>query len=236
MKAEDLIPQAANLVNQLVSFVSAPRAFVRQLDFSADDVFRNALLFFALTVVLSVMLEGFFIPDESDFFESIKNTVIFQVLFLLVISGLLHLSWRLVGGEAGYRIHTILACYFVGVSMVIWSVGALLSKGYLKSRVGDQFEHAVEFINLLLIDSASRDDPLYQEIARNPEVVNGLLIFAVGIVLALIWLLISWGAYRELNKRTMRQAALALLIFLVANYPVGWLFQIVQQAADIALF
>ena len=236
MKAEDLIPQAADLVNQLVKFVSGPGAFVRQLDFSADDTFKNALLFYALTVVLSVMLEGFFISGGSDFFESVKNTVIFQVLSLLVISGLLHVSWKLVGGAVSYRVHTILACYFLGVSMVIWSVGALLSKGYLKSRVGEQFEHAVEFINLLLTGSEIRDEPVYQEIAHNPEVTNALLIFAVGIVLAMVWLLISWGAYRELNRRNRVQAGVALAIFLAANYPVGWLFQIVQRAADITLF
>jgi len=236
MKAEDLVPQAAELVNQLVKFVSGPRAFIRQLDFSADDTFKNALLFYALTVVLSILLEGFFVSGGGDFFESIKNTVIFQVLFLLVVSGLLHLSWKLVGGQVAYRVHTILACYFVGVSMVIWSVGALLSKGYLKSRIGDQYEHAVEFINLLLSDTAASAKPAYQEIARNPEVTNALLIFAAGFVLAMVWLLVSWGAYRELNRRSLAQAGIALAIFLVANYPVGWLFQIVQQAANITLF
>ena len=236
MKAEDLIPQAANLVNQLVKLVSGPKQFISKLNLEDDATFKSALLFFALTVIVTVMLEGFYIPGDSDFFELIKNTVIFHVLTLLISTGLVFLAWKIVGGLASYRQHTILACYFVGVGMIIWSASALLSKGYLKSMIEDKFDHGVRFINLLLVGSEKIHDPLYQDISQHPEITNALLIFAVGILLSFIWLVVSWGAYRTLNQRTHLRAAGAFMIFVILNIPVSWLLQTVQQSAGIILF
>lgn len=236
MKAEDLIPQAGNLVAQLVAIVSGPIKFSTSIDFSKGNTFKDALLFFALTVIISVMLDNFYTTSELSFFESIKNVVIFNVVVLLVSSAMIFASWKLVKGTATYRQQTILVCYFTGISLVIWSISALLSKGYLKHQLDADFDHAIDFINLLLTNSEKINLPEYQAIAANPEVVNGLLIFAMGIVVSIIWLLISWRSYRALNNRSLGQATIALMIFLALSYPVTWLFQIAQFEANIMLF
>ncbi|MFT6269583.1 MAG: hypothetical protein ACJAVV_002409 [Alphaproteobacteria bacterium] len=236
MKADDLIPQAGNFVTQFVAIVSGPKKFSTSIDFSKDTTFKDALLFFALSVVISVMLDNFYTTSAVSFFESIKNVVIFNVVLLLVSSAMIFISWKLVKGTATYRQQTTLVCYFTGISLLIWSVSALLSKGYLKHNLGTDFEHAIAFINLLLTNSDKTRLPEYQAIAANSAVTNGLLIFACGIIVSFLWLLVSWRSYRILNKRSWGQAIIALLVFLMLSYPVTWLFQIVQYEASIILF
>lgn len=236
MKPEDLIPYASNLVSQFIQLVSGPKLFISQLNFDDEKTFKNALLFFTLTIIVTVMLEGLYTTSEASFFDVIKNTVIFHVVGLFITSWVVFISWRIVAGSASYKNHTILTLYFMGVGLVIWSVSSLLSKGYLKAQVKDEFDHSLEFINLLLIGSNEAFTPAYESIAKNDAVFNSLAVFAAGVIISLVWFIFTWGSYRTLNQRSRIQSAIAFIIFLVLSYPISWLLQIAQQSADITLF
>lgn len=236
MKIEDLVPKAGNLVTQFVAIVSGPKKFSTNLDFSNTNTFKDALLFFTLSVIICALLDNFYNTIEVSFIDLIQNVVIFNVVFLLVSSAIIFFSWRTVKGIASYSQQTILVCYFTGISLLIWSVSSLLSKGYLKHHLGTEFEHAIEFINLLLTNSDKINLPEYQAIAANPELTNGLLIFAVGVIGLFIWLFVSWRSYAILNNRNLLQAIIALIVFVVLSYPVTRLFQVAQNEANIMLF
>jgi hypothetical protein len=236
MTLEELAAQAPLFIKQTAAMISGPKRFISSIDEQAPDTLRNALIYYVLAVAVSLALELPFTNREGEFGDHLPTAALVLVLGVLLSSALLTGIWRLMGGLGGYQRYLIVTLYIWGVGVLIWAVGALMAKGLMMVQAPSLFPDYLEYMQLLLTNSASINDPKFTALNDSDAMLSAMLFFAAVQVVLIGWFVFSWSTYRAINRLSATRAALAMMLYLLCLYPLSKIFQLAQHAAGVTLF
>lgn len=151
------------------------------------------------------------------------------------MSAVLRFSWRVVGGNAPFVRFLIPTCYFYAAFAIASAIHQLFAYGIAK--VWD-----VELYNLLLTtfkDKRVVNAELQAHISAAIESAKSgdsrkLIVFAVyelvllvGLIAIIAWVIVAWGAYRELTGLSRKKSFVAgILSLALGSVVVGFLYYV----------
>jgi hypothetical protein len=150
----------------------------------------------------------------------------FVCVYVLLYGYAAYFAWRLAGGVAPiedfFRIHF----YLSGLIKLSQTAFYIMARGLLRSdrALSDEVMSNVYRGDLLwLTTNVAR-------LSGYPIFQLFVLVLLCGWIATLIWLLIGWGAYRELTGLTRSRSLLAFLIFCILCVPVYILTTLISAA------
>ena len=128
-----------------------------------------------------------------------------STLFLISIFAFtIYLSWRIFGSRQKFLNYFIIYAYLSGVTFIIIGFFSLISNGYTKFFDKELFE------NLLLVSDKKLTFDMEWWNNKTFQVRFGIILF--GYLVASLWGLIGWGAYRMMNNATKLKSFGVLII------------------------
>jgi len=186
-------------MSDVLELLSGPKAFILRKDLATVEAAQEAYTFLGVTLLIALIAQVAYLPEQKDYLLTFSSIAVQGALTLILMVAVLFFSWRIVGGSLSFKIFFIVTCYLSGISTLILAYFSLLASGYLK--IVDP-EHATQ----LLHGAASTDPP-------TSGVVGFLLILVAGFFAVYVWIVVVWGAYRQLNGVSRERSAIALAIY-----------------------
>jgi hypothetical protein len=207
-----IFARARQFLEDFIDFISGPKTFLRAASVYSSENLARAFSFFLILYVLVNLLFVFFIPPgvgtEKLAVFNIVYTIVFFTLCLLV----LQVSWLVVGARPPLRRVLLAFLFFSGIGVLIQML--LLVAWVMIAHPLDQTLAAVNHLEAL-----SAADPVAADeyMDANPGVMLRLSLLVVAFVIYLVidlaWVIVVWGAFRELAGTGRLRSALALAIF-----------------------
>jgi hypothetical protein len=174
-----------------------------------ESTFEGGLRFFAIcfgiTFVLKLPLQ-----TRNTFYELVTDAPFISAQVLL-FGFAVYFAWRIVGAKASIdRLFTI-HFYLAGVLKMFESSAYLMIRGILRSDPALSKE---------LISTASNGNILsmlsvVERSLKNPVWQLVVIVQGIGLGGMLVWILIGWGAYRQLTGSSKSRSLVAFLLFCV---------------------
>jgi hypothetical protein len=222
-------------IRDLINLVSGPKTFLAQLDLTEESTRNRALLFWLGAGIVVFMSELPFSSQHDDVWMSFLQTTIFHLLAAVILAGLVKVGFALVGGKASFMAMFVLSLFISGVSRVIWASGIPVSKAIVRLDEPDQyaaFEAATNDMMSMRVDAA-----LQQFTAiGSPTILVALFVSVAVSLAAFIWLIVAWGAYRQINEVTKRRSFFAFITVVLLQIPLASLMALAQRGLGITLF
>ena len=218
----------AGFFPNLFLLFAKPRRFLARYSRGRSSDVLATIVFCLLAVLTSdIVLTPFYTPRESvvGFYMSGVELV---VLFTMAVSAPLWLAWRLVGATRHYvRLIVILLHQVAAIHLLTFVMGGIMFAG-MELRSTNAITR--------LLEEARKEPSLSATLEvlarRSPSLFGGpVVLIASGLVVLLtlagaLWLIRSWGAYRDAFGVSRRRSVAALLLFLLASglglRVVGW--------------
>jgi serine/threonine protein kinase len=218
-----VVSEIAKYVSNFIGVLSSPKAFLRGRNRGIDQPLLRAVAFWVVSVSLAlVCVSALSPPGESVSAFLVKQTVV-GVIVLFAYVAVLRLAWRCVGGKASFLTLFVPFAYLQGVAHVLGGIVRLVALGIAKA-----FDPQLA---LLIVGKSdpSVADPLDAHLAkawtsfqtghRTPLIIAALALGlpVLAFLLSYVWLIIGWGAFRELNGMSRRRSFFAFIISVVID-------------------
>jgi hypothetical protein len=236
MTLEELAGHVPQFMKQTMAMVSGPKRFIGALDLESTDTLRNALIYYALALAVSLGLELPFTGAAAEFSDRLPTAVLVLVGGLALSNAFLTASLRLFGGSRGYLENLIATLYIWGVGVLIWAAGAFITKGVMLVNAPDLFTTYLEYMEFLLAGSTAVSDAKFKPLLETDIIVVSMLLFAVAQLILIAWFLFTWGVYRFINRLKAGRAAWALVFFLLGLYPLTKMLLAAQLGTGVTIF
>ena len=146
--------------------------------------------------------------DEFRLWEILVLNGVANLLWVILAAAALRLAWWCMGGRAPFTSFLITYCYYFGVTLVLVKILHLFVLGTLKTFEPEVFES--------LLALSRGQIPAATEFSSTLP----LAILFIGYTGVVIWLIIGWGVYRELNRLSKIRSLWAGIIFLLLSIPL----------------
>jgi hypothetical protein len=201
-------------IGQALSLLSGPKAFVLGTDLETPEAGTQAYTFLAITMLLMLIAQVSILPEQKDYLLSFASLTVMSAFWLLLMSAALYFSWRVVGGTLSFRTFFIVSCYFASISTLILVAFTLVGAGFMKYMDPDAL--------IRVVNGNQPSDP------NSVGYVGFCLIVAAGLIAVYAWIVLVWGAYRQLNSVSRARSATALAVFTLLS-PFLICIQILMQ-------
>ena len=212
----------AGFLPNLFYLLTGPRRFLAVRTRGRASDLLAAIIFLLLAVLLAdIVLTTVYTPRES-LIGFYLTGVVMMTLTTLVISVPLWFAWRLMGATLHYaRLLVVLLHQVSVVQLVMFVVGTIILGG-LELRSINSVNLAIDeamkqgSVSAILERLADTLPPLFQ----GPEV---LIASGLGIVMTLagaVWLIRSWGAFRDAFGLSRARSVGALVLFVLTCWAV----------------
>lgn len=210
---ERVLKQLPSYLPDLASLVTGPKtAIVRWVGEAAGDL-QRPLMFVAVSVAIGFLLQLPQLGKEADFATLVASMAVFKVLALVLFAAIIHLLFRVVGGQASFAATFSAYLYIVSPLYLVLVILETATIGVLRA-----YDPAV--------GAAARLDPnyLFAETERMRAFTTAapglalayyVLNFAV-LIVCIGWFSACWGALRQLHAVARWRSALAGLATLPA--------------------
>src|SRR5262249_4988588 len=150
-------------------------------------------------------------PSEKDVLWSfLAKDLALQLLFVGLSVGAIRFSWWLVGGKAAARSFFVAWAYLWSVGYVIVNLHAVLAYGVLKTQHPKLYEK-------FIAATPAQADAMWDEIVASSEAYRWIV--GISLTAAVIWTVISWGAFRSLTGSSKLRSFFAFMIFFILLIP-----------------
>ena len=216
---EKILSYLPAYIPDLVSIFSGPKRFVSERNKGNEGDLIKAFTFLGVSMSIFFILQAPFHMVGREFLSDAGAHGILYLLFIVVFSAIVWLSWRIVGGKAPYQSFLITCSYYMGVLSVGFAAGALCFIGILRTFYPESYSWFVKFLAAPSLWNA-----------YDPRFSGGILVASAGFltlaVPTLVWGFIGWGAYRELNQLPRFRSGAALFLTILFSLPVACLLLI----------
>jgi hypothetical protein len=209
-----LFARSRQFLEDFIDFISGPKTFLRSAStYNAENLAR-AFSFFIIIYALVNLLFVFLVPDEVETTSLIIFSVAYTVLFFGASLGVLQLSWIVVGARPPLR--RVMLCYlfFSGIGYLIQLV--MIVGMYMAVH---PLEEIMPLMNrydaLYLQDPVLADNYLMENPSLAMSMFGVLAVLVVYLVLDVAWVIVVWGAFRELAGVGRLRSGVALTLYYV---------------------
>jgi len=213
---EKIVSYLPVYIPDLVQIVSGPKQFVaeRNRENKADIV--KAFTFFGVSLSIFFILQSGFNVPGKDFWTNAAIHGILYLLFVVLFSAVLRLSWKIVGGKADYQRFLITSSYYMGVLLMGMATATLCFIAILRLFYPDSNAWLAKFV---------ADPNLRRAYNPDPRISRGILVaftaFLAVAISTFVWGFVGWGAYRELNQLSRSRSCMALFLTILFSLPVA---------------
>jgi hypothetical protein len=201
----------------------------------------DALVFLGVSqLVLYPLVQGS--RPHSAFWDTALRAVSLGILGCLATLAVLALAWRIIGARLKFSELIVAYCYMLGVFSVISSVLLLAVMGMFAASYPKTYramiDHSQAHYNPAAISEAFSPSPEAIESFRKLQEMPGYRLFgtmgAIAFSMALLWLFVAWGTFRQLASVSRLRSFIALAIFLLLWLPVQMIqgFAIMQSSTQ----
>jgi hypothetical protein len=209
--------------------ITSPHNFVLERTGTAEPPgtsLARALLTLAVSLLVALALPA---ANQSLSWHSLLLNAAFKLLLLLLVAGLVWISWRVVGGRISGLKLMVAYSYFSAAWLLIFSSLAATDEGAmrfiepqlfaqinmassgqdtnrLKALVGSQDTYAMK---ALLYSDGGLSNAI-----QTPGLLWILSMAILRAAFTFSWLIVSWGAFRKILRMSWFRSILALAIFL----------------------
>ncbi len=199
-------------IPDLVRIISSPKHFVAERNKGSEGDLIKAFTFLGVSLSIFFILQAG-VPGK-DFLTDTAIHGILYLLFVVIFSAVLWLSWKIVGGKANYQSFLITSSYYVGVLSIGFAIGALCFTGILRMFYPDAYAWFVKFVAAPSLWAA-----------YDPRFTKSVLVAFTGFLTIAsptsVWGFVGWGAYRELNQLPRSRSCAALFLTILFSLPVA---------------
>jgi hypothetical protein len=222
----------AEFVPGLLSLLTQPRRFLARHARGRPSDLLGAVIFLLGAQLLSVIVLGTAVRLPGSVMGIYVGGVVWVLLAVGAISIPFWLAWRLAGAARHYpRLIGVLLYQAAVVHLVLFVIGAIMATGFqLGSKNSFNLALAEAFTQESTISAFKQFAERISALAKGPEI---FLAAGLSMLVALaggVWLIRSWGAYRDAFGLSRRRSVVALLLILLACWSigvlVGWLDQL----------
>lgn len=195
---EEIIKQTLTAIpNFLISFfkmLASPRQFpLDKLPKDGEDIKESlveALKFILISYVLIVIFNAWK-SNSDNAFKDLGVVAVATLIQMSLFVFAIFLAWTICGSKRKFLEYFIIYSYNFGVVFIIISLFMVISDGYLKTFDRELYD------NLLKVKSGGIKFNMDWWSNTNYQIAWGIII--VGYIIASIWGMIGWGAYRIIN-------------------------------------
>jgi len=205
-------------LEDLFTLLRAPKTFIASKN--QDDLQNNfikVLIFLGITLTLILFLKASTI--ESGNFISLYVSLLIKMLLIVVLFSMaIKLAWYLVGGRAKLKPFIITYGYITGVWLVFYITFNMIGDGV---------------VEVFSDDKLSRSD-IYKGIIKKSHFEKWYIflisIEVIGSFISLVWYLLCWGAYRQLNNLSKLKSFIAYILSVLFLFPLQFVLYFIGEA------
>ena len=183
--------------------LSGPKRFIAQRNTKAEKTLNESLIFFGISLSLAVVATMPLMPPETNLWQYLTIRAIMALLIITLSAIALRLAWRLMGGKATVRSFFVTDAYFFGVLSIVLTIFELLYAGVFKVLAPNLYEW---------IRAGGGGSPPIPDLTDNVFLFVLLPILLTYLLFIVVWPLVTWGAYRELNDLSKSRSFLAFMV------------------------
>jgi hypothetical protein len=205
---------------------AGPKNFIAQRRSNADQEWRDALLFLAISTALLAVMTILLQPAGKDVWNVVAGTAATCFLAVALGGASLRISWWLVGGRATAQSFFITYSYTFGVIVIILAAFQVLGVGIFKLLDHDLYARVVE--------ANANHQSAPPDVAESTVFWVVMAINVAGFLIGSLWGFIAWGAYRQLNGLSKARSFVALMISGILSIPISMAVFLVGYALTLS--
>lgn len=208
----------------LLDLVSGPKRFLAERLARPGATAAEGLQFLAISFGLMFVLQ---LPlARSNPLTELIGDISFFSGYMLLYGCAVLLAWRLVGAAAPVYRYFMIHFYISGVLRLILAVTYVVARGILRSDPAAYEEVMASLVNGDIMWGTRHIDRIFGSRALQLST----LVLLGGLGAMLVWVVVSWGAYRQLSGMSKFRSLLAFLLFCVICVPVYILTTLIAAA------
>ena len=220
---EQILKYLPHYLTEFGAVFSGPKSFIATtLSADAGDAFGEALLFLGISLTLVLLMYTPLLPAGKDFWSFAIPYYVSYIIEIPLAAMVIRTAWWIVGGRAPARPFFIAYAYYVGVASVLIGAIDLVASGFFKTfdpQLYQEYSGSFEKPQSMEDWVQSHTD-LIHRYAQSYVTLTAGVISGLGTLIIVIWGLIGWGAYRQLNGLSKLRSLVALIISWVLFIPV----------------
>ncbi len=235
-------PKGSENGSDLVALITSPKTFLKNRNRGHEN-WPPALRFFGFSAILGFILLQFsntpipFLPKDNNVLMNIAKATVFWGVYILFGAAAIKVSWKLVGGKASFDSTLLTHMYCFSMFILIAIIFALIGNGLIKSIFPDFYDASVKLsqkgIASMLVDIKEQQQYVAEMGVGGIKMV---VLSFIGFLTSLgycIWIIATWGAYRDLNNASRSRSFVAFIIACVLFVLVsGMLLQLQSPASS----
>jgi hypothetical protein len=197
-----LTSQFPKYVDGIARLTASPKKFVSERNNYGEIELSDALLFLLISTFITQVIRAPYMFNKGGVLWTFVADGIFKLIYLMVASALLHLSFRAVGGRASYGRILVTSCYFFSWLMIFLhlTILSVYSLRFLVPVLGYRWTGDL-----------------------------GFAFFIISLLGILFWSFTAWEAYRAIAEVSLGKGAAAFFIFYFLNLIVGFEFLLMRR-------
>lgn len=211
---ERVLKQLPSYLPDLVVLVTGPKTAIMGWVREASGDLTRPLIFVSVSVAIGFLIQLPQLSKEADFASLVASMAVFKVIALMLVAAIIHLLFRVAGGQASFA--ATFSAYLYIVSPLYLAMVILDTAG-----IGILHDYSPA------VSAAARLEPnyIFAESARLREFTNAAPELAVAYqllnIVAIIafggWYIACWGAFRQLHAVTRWRSTLVCLLAIAAS-------------------
>lgn len=197
---EQILSQIPEYILNFGKLLAMPIKFMRDHNKGEEPPLTQPFIFLGISLVLTFVIRVPMLQNDVNTLGFIAADALWKIVIILIVAAAMKIAWQIVGGRATFQSLLVANCYYFGVFSVITHL-LLLSGRYLDpSRV----------INLVIFREQF-----------TPNAIIKTILYSIGFGAIIVWCLVCWGAYHELNGRAQVSASgsfLAFVLFIIISF------------------
>ncbi len=222
---KDLIEKILKYLPQyfldLGSVFLGPKRFIAAKNVDTDEAFGDACLFFGISMTLLFVLQAPRKPANEEFWSYAGAEFGSILIGLILAGGAMCVAWWVVGGRASGRSIFVTYMYVCATATGAGTLMGALSDGILKTGNRPLYDQII---------ASQKTGATLPGIGESFAAKTTMLVFVSGYVLGVIWFLIAWGAFRQVNGIGRLRSFLALTIWGILAIPMALAFRLIIAA------
>src|SRR6266436_3481629 len=221
---EQILKYLPHYLTEFGAAFSGPKSFIAtKLSTDEGDAFGEALLFLGISLTLVLLMYTPLLPAGKDFWSFAIPYYVSYIIEIPLAAMAIRAAWWIVGGRAPARPFFIAYAYYVGVASVLIGAIELVASGFFKTfdpQLYQEYSGSFEKPQSMEDWVQSHADLLHRY-AQSYVTLTAAVISGLGTLIIVIWGLIGWGAYRQLNGLSKLRSLVALIVSRFLFVPVA---------------
>jgi uncharacterized membrane-anchored protein YitT (DUF2179 family) len=188
-------------LSDLGAILARPKRFISERNPETNEAFLASLLFLGISLVIYTIMMTPLRSTGKDVWTALGSIATVAILAVFLNAILLRFVWLMVGGKASTRTFFTISGYYNGFALISLAVVQIIGVGVYKTVDAKLYESIRE--------AASKGEPL-PKVPLDDWVVG--LPYLGGLLVLLVWIVIAWGAFREINRLGRFRSFIAFII------------------------